>query len=96
MGVLASTVRCMSLIFNVFLGFLSILVTGYGIILINNEHKARPVGPASLGGRFSAFGVVTFLVSFFGCCGSIKDNIKFLSCCCLYACFVVLAWEQFR
>ncbi|XP_044259297.1 tetraspanin-33-like [Tribolium madens] len=89
-------VRCISLILNVVLGLLSIVVAGYGIILINNENKTRPVSSASFGARFSALGIVTFLVSFFGCCGSIKDNIKFLSSCCLYACFVVFAWEHFR
>lgn len=56
-------------------------MTGCGVILLNNESRASPT---SVGARFSALGVITFLLSFFGCCGAIKDNVKFLFCVSLF------------
>ncbi|KAJ3628373.1 hypothetical protein MTP99_015682 [Tenebrio molitor] len=67
-----------------------ILTTGCGIILILNDNKA------SLPARITAFGIVTFIVSFFGACGVIRKNSKQLIALCLYVCVSLFLWEQLR
>ncbi|CAH1374312.1 unnamed protein product [Tenebrio molitor] len=56
--------------FNIVFLLCGILTTGCGVILILNDNKA------SLPARITAFGIVMFIVSFFGACGVIRKNSK--------------------